>query len=150
MQSLPSLQTLITLPHGPAHAHCNARQQSSHCLLCCHALAPLRSWHLISQSRRSLNVASMQLSAGQHHHAAPYSLNLVSVSFSQAGESPFDASAPCADGRSKAGCSRMALNSCVPRRQLVSGRWPLAASVEYVNSDGHFLRGDSQHGEPAR
>jgi hypothetical protein len=33
-------------------------------------------------------------------------------------------------GRSKAGCSMMALKSWVPRSALVSGRWPRAAASE--------------------
>ena len=41
-------------------------------------------------------------------------------------------------GGSKAGCSIIAWNSLVPLKQFVSGRWPLAAFVVYVNSVGHL------------
>ena len=33
----------------------------------------------------------------------------------------------------------IALKSCVPLRAFVRGKWPLAASVLYINSCGHFL-----------
>ncbi len=38
----------------------------------------------------------------------------------------------------KAGCSITSAKSCVPRRQLVSGRCPRGALVSYRNSSGHL------------